>query len=164
MNDNETSASSNRWGELIELQPQQLIQIALLGAVAGAATWLLGLFVRQVIFVPLFCGDPTNGLCVGAPELSSNIATLFAAVIALLGLVRFSVYRPLLIVIAAAISLWGLGTWTAGLPWFESIAWAVLLYAFAYVLFAWLVRPRSFVFALVIVAVVVILARVLPSF
>lgn len=163
MSETETSESSNRWGQVIELQPQQFVQIALLGAGAGVIVWLLTLVVRHIILVPLFCGDPTTNLCVGAPDLAGNIATLLTAVIALLGLVRFSVFRPLLIVIAAAISLWGLGTMTAGQLWFESLAWSILLYAFVYVLYAWLVRLRSFVQATVVVLIVVVLTRWLPT-
>lgn len=160
MSDNETSVSSNRWGELIELQPQQLIQIALLGAGVGAAAWVIALIVKQVVLTPLFCGDPTAGLCVGADGTAGAVATVLAGFVGLLGLVRFSVYRPLLIVIAAAVGLWGLTGLLSGLLWFESLGWMVLLYAIMYALFAWLVRPRSFVVTLALVLIAVILVRI----
>jgi len=158
----DTNESSNRWGGLIELQPQQLVQIALLGLGVGAALWLVTLLVRHVVFAPLFCGDPTNGLCVGATANAGAFATIIAAIVGLLGLVRMSVYRPLLIVIAVAISIWGLSTWVADLPWFEGLAWSVLLYAVGYVAFAWLVRPRSFAPMIIMVIIAVILIRWLP--
>lgn len=159
MNDNQTSVSSNRWGELIELQPQQLIQIALLGAGIGAVAWVIALVVKHIALVPLFCGDPTTGLCVGADNTAGAIASVLAAFVGLLGLVRLSVYRPLLIVVAVAIGLWGLGSLLSGLMWFESLGWMVLLHAIMYVLFAWIVRPRSFVVTLLLVLIAVILVR-----
>lgn len=162
MNDNSASGSSNRWGEVIELQPQRLVQIALLGVGAGAVMWVLTAIIRNVIFVPLFCGDPSNGLCINAADNAGNIATVLTALIALLGLVRLGVYRPLLIAIAAAVSLWGLGSMVSGLLWFEALAWSVLLYAISYVLFSWLVRLRPFVPALLITIVAVVLIRWLP--
>ncbi len=159
MNDNRTSVSSNRWGELIELQPQQLIQIALLGAGIGVVAWVIALVVKHIVLVPLFCGDPTTGLCVGADNTAGAIASVLAAFVGLLGLVRLSVYRPLLIVVAVAIGLWGLGSLLSDLLWFESLGWTVLLYAIMYVLFAWIVRPRSFVVTLLLVLIAVILVR-----
>lgn len=157
-----STGSSTRWGELIELRMQQLIQIALLGVVLGLATWILTLLVRQVVLVPLFCGDPAAGLCVNATDTAGNIASIVSGIAALLGLVRLSVYRPLLIALAVTISLWGFGSWVAQLLWFESIAWAVLLHTAAYVLFSWLVRPRSFLPAIILVVVAVLIVRLVP--
>jgi hypothetical protein len=163
MDQTDASDSSNRWGGLIELGTQQLIQIALLGVGLGAAYWLLTQIIRQVILVPLLCGDPSTSACLGASDTSGAIATVVVAIVGVLGLVRLSVYRPLIIVVAAAISLWGLSSWVAGLQWFEGLAAAVILYAVSYVTFSWLVRPRAFAPAMIIVAVVVILARWLPT-
>ncbi|MFZ2544995.1 MAG: hypothetical protein WAW80_03385 [Candidatus Saccharimonadales bacterium] len=162
MSETETSESSNRWGQVIELRTQQLIQIVLTGAIAGVIMWLLAILVRQIFFVPLFCGDPTNTLCVNAPATAGDIATILTAVIALLGLVRVSAYRPLIIVVAAAISLWGLSTLVAGFPWFEALAWSILLYAFTYALYAWIARIRSFTYVIGVILVVIILTRWLP--
>lgn len=163
MNQSGTSESSNRWGELIELQTQQLIQIGLLGALLGLGAWILAGLIRMVIFVPLFCGDPTNSVCVAATDVSGAIATVVVAIAGVLGLVRISVFRPLLIAVASAICLLGLSSWVAPLLWFEAVAWSVLLYALCYVLFAWLVRPRPFVPAIIIVVIVVLLARIIPT-
>ncbi len=162
MSDIDTPESSNRWGGLIDLRAQQIVQIALLGITLGAVMWLATQLVRQVVLVPLFCGDPTNGMCLSATDTAGVIATVVAAVVGLMGLVRLSVYRPLLIVIASAVCLWGLSGWTAGLPWFEALAWTVILYAICYIAFAWLVRPRAFVPVVIIVVIVVALARLLP--
>lgn len=163
MDEGDTTELSNRWDNfLIELQPQQLLHIALSGAVVGVAVWLLTMLIRHVVMVPIFCGDPSSAGCAGATDVAGIFATIIAAVIGLMGLVRIGVYRPLLIVIAAAISLWGLSGWVSGL-FIGALVWSVVLYALAYTAFAWFVRIRPFVPALVVVVVVVLLARVLAA-
>ena len=145
---------------LIELRPQTLLQVALLGAGLGVVSWLLTILIRQVIFVPLFCGDPTNSQCVGATGSAGVIALLLTGVVGLLGLVRLGVYRPLLVALAATIALWGISIWVGGMYWFEAIAWSIVLFALAYVAFTWLVRPRSFAFAVILVVVALVLMRI----
>lgn len=161
MSQSDSSNRSNWWGGFITMEPQQLVQIALLGVSLGTALWLLTLLIRQVILVPLFCGDPTAGLCVAAATNASGIATVLIAVAGVLGLIRLGVYRPLLIAIATLISLWGLGSLVAELQWFEALAWSIFMYAAAYVAFAWLVRPRSIIPALILVALAVVIVRLM---
>ena len=148
---------------LIELRWQTLVQVALFGAGLGLASWLLTMAVKQVIFVPLFCGDPTNAACVGATGSAGVLALIVTGIIGLLGLVRLGVYRPLLVALAAAVSLWGVALWTGSMQWYEAIAWSVLLYALVYAVYTWLVRPRTFAIALVLVIVVAVLSRVASS-
>lgn len=154
------SAASDNTPSLIELAPQALLQVALLGAGLGILYWLLTLIIRQIVFVPLFCGDPTSSACVGATGSAGVIALIITSIAGLLGLVRLAIYRPLLVALAAAVSLWGLAAWTANMYWFEAIAWTIVLFALCYVVFTWFVRPRSFPFALVLVIVTIVLIRV----
>lgn len=144
---------------LIDLSPQTLIQVAVLGAGLGALSWVLTALIRQVVFVPLFCGDPSSSMCVGATGGAGVIALIITMIAGLLGLVRLGVYRPLLVVLAAGISLWGLAGWTAELFWVEALLWSVLLHLFIYAAFTWLVRPRSFPLALGAAVIVVVLIR-----
>ena len=162
MDPTDTSNTSTRWGGFIDMPSQHMVQIALLGVALGFAAALVALLVRQVVLVPLFCGDPTSGPCLDVNDSAANISAVIIAVIGLLGLIRLSVFRPLLVVVAVLISLWGLGSWTHGLQWYEALAWSILLYALCYVAFSWLVRPRSFVPTAVIVVVAVVLIRWLP--
>lgn len=148
---------------LIDLRWQSLVQVGLFGAGLGLLSWLLTILVKQVIFVPLFCGDPTNAACVGATGSAGVLALIVAGIVGLLGLVRLGVYRPLLVALAAAVSLWGVALWTGEMQWYEAAAWSVLLYALVYVVFTWLVRPRTFGLALALVVIVAILSRVVSS-
>ncbi len=158
----ESSETTSTWGGLIEMPQHQVMQVTVLGLAVGAAAWIAGVLVKHAILIPLFCGDPKSALCVNDTLTADNIAAVVIAIVGLMGLVRLSVYRPLLIVLAAVISLWGLGSWAANLEWYEALAWFIVLYALAYIAFAWLVRPRSFPVMIVIVAVAVALVRLLP--
>lgn len=159
MTPNDSTESASRWGGLIELQPQQLAQVAVLGFGIGIVAWIVAAFIGEVLLAPLFCGESSDGACATRGDLAGTVATLFAAVVGLLGLVKLGVYRPIIVVIASVICLWLLASWTAGLLWFESIAWYGLLYALLYALFTWLVRPRSLVIVLLVVIPVVVLIR-----
>lgn len=154
------SGSSDNTQTLIELSPQALVQVVLLGAGLGILYWLLTLLLKQIIFVPLFCGDPANNMCVGATGGAGVVALILTSIAGLLGLVRLAIYRPLLVAIAVAVGLWGLAAWTANMYWFEAIAWTIGLFALSYALFTWMVRPRSFPFALILVVVAVVLMRI----
>jgi hypothetical protein len=150
MEEYDPSVSANRWDGLIELQPQQLVQVAFLGAIAGAIAWVLTSLIYHAIMVPLYCSNASSVACGGS----------LGGIAGLLGLVRLSVFRPLLIVLGAVITLWGLSSWVGGLPWYQELAWSIMLTGLTYTAFAWLVRPRSFVVAAIIVFVAVVVARI----
>lgn len=144
--------------------PQQhVIRIMLLGVGLGVVGFLLSFIIRDVILVPVFCGNVPISKCSGVADNAANIANVIVAIAGLLGLVRLSVYRPLLIVLAVVLSFWGLGGLMTNLSWFEALSWWVLLYAIGYTAFAWLVRPRAFAPTLLIVVLAVILIRWLPT-
>ena len=157
-----TADTTSTRGGLIEMSQHQAVQVVLLGIGLGVGAWVLSELIRRIILVPLFCGDPSGMVCANAPDFAANIAAIIVVVAGLMGLVRLSVYRPLLIALAVFVSLWGLGGWTSSLAWYESLAWFVILYALCYMAFAWLVRPQSFVPTIVSVIVAVVLIRWLP--
>lgn len=142
---------------------QHVMRVVLLGVGLGIIGFVLSLVIRDIILVPVFCGNVDVQKCAGVADSAANIAMVIVAIVGLLGLVRLSVYRPLLIVLAVAISFWGLGSLTVKLPWYEAVSWWVLLYAAGYTVFTWLVRPRAFVPTLVIVIVAITLIRWLPT-
>ena len=153
-------AASN--SQLIDIRPNTMIQVVLLGVILGAASWLLTILIDRFITGALLCGG--NGpTCDTSTLVAGNVALVLVTVGGLLGLVRLSVYRPLLVVIAAAIVLWGLSGYTLGMQWYEAMAWTVLLSAVTYAAFTWLVRPRFFLAAIILVLLVVIFARLLPA-
>ena len=140
--------------------PQQhVIRVVLLGVGLGVIGFFLSLVIREIILVPVFCGDVPVEKCLGVAGSAANIATVIVGIVGLLGLVRLGVYRPLLIVLAVVVSFWGFGSPMATLQWYEALSWWVVLYALGYTAFAWLVRPRAFVPTLLIVLIAIILIR-----
>ena len=81
--------------------------------------------------------------------------------IGLVTLARMRVYRPLLVVLAATVALWGLESSIASLPWYWGLLAVVVFFALAYGLFSWLARIRNFIMAVVITVVVVVVIRLL---
>ena len=159
----EPSAQPTTQDQFIEMRSNTLVQVILLGVILGAVSWLLTLLLDRFVITALFCGgDAASALCTGSTTLAGNIALVFASIGGLLGLVRLGVYRPLLVAIAAAICLWGLAGWVDGLMWYEALAWTVILYSLVFTAFSWLVRPRMFLIAIILVIAVVLLARIIP--
>jgi ABC-type uncharacterized transport system fused permease/ATPase subunit len=150
--------------QLIEMRVNTMIQVILLGVIVGAITWLLTLLIDRFVISAIFCNaQQVAGICGNSTVVAGNVALVLTAIGGLLGLVRLGVYRPLLIVIAASIVLWGLSGWLVGLQWYETLAWTVLLYTVIYAAFSWLVRPRLFLTAIILVLIVVLAARILPA-
>lgn len=160
----EQTTSPEPQSKFIDMQPAALVRVLLLGVILGAVGWLLTLLLNQFVLGPVFCGNQsTTGLCLNSEVTAGNIALVLMSIAGVLGLVRMGVYRPMLIAIAVVISLWGIAGWVDGLVWFEGFIWTILLYAITYAAFTWLVRPRSFLFAIILVLVLIALARLLPA-
>jgi hypothetical protein len=148
-----------------EMTIRTVVQILVLGAVLGLVAWAVSAVVTNYVISPLFCkADGGNfSVCAQGGLLASNIASLLVGALAVVALLRLGVFRPLLISLAVVISLWGIGPWMGALPWYESLAWTVLLYAVAYLAFSWLARIRVFWIALLATVIVIVAARLIPN-
>ncbi|MBQ69844.1 hypothetical protein CL689_07405 [Candidatus Saccharibacteria bacterium] len=138
-------------------------QVVAFGAVVGVAYYLVMLLVGRYIVEPLACREIIEAsACVAATATAGKISTVIVAVAAIFGMIRLGIARPLVVAAGAAVVLWNLSEWTAGLFWLEAFAWSVLLYALAYALFGWIAHfPRVIVSIVVAVIVAVLLAVLL---
>ena len=114
------------------------------------------------IIEPLACRDLANAVtCVDSFGVAGSIATVIVAIIGVFVLVRTLQPRPVIIAVAAATVLWGLGQYLSGLAWYEAILWSIALYAATYVLFGLVARivwfPAAVLTAIVTVAVIRVL-------
>jgi len=139
----------------------ELVRTLLAGVGVGVVVSLLVYLLEQFVFAPLLCGQNGSGSCVNVTAYSSAVAMLVGALAGLVSMTTLQVYRPLLIVLAATISLWGYYTLVVGMTWYWMLLVAAILFGLAYALFAWLARIRSFIVALVIVIVMVVLVRLM---
>ena len=136
------------------------VKIALVGAVVGVLVWGIGFALQKYVLQSMLCDGAA--VCGASVTYAGNIAAVIAAVIAVVALVRMSVFRPLLIVLGAVLSLWGLMHWTSDMTIVLQIAVSAGLYALLYSVYAWVARLRAPVIMLIVCAIVVALTRVAP--
>lgn len=148
---------------IIDQDIRSSARLAVVGAIVGILVWGVTFLLERFVLRGLFCADTDSQACTNVVTYSGNIAAVIVAVIGVIGLVRMNVYRPLLIALGAAISLWGLAAWVQGVGLIEQIAWTVGLYALFYSLYAWIARIRSVPVVLIVFVMAVVASRLVPS-
>lgn len=140
------------------------ITSTVIGAVVGFVGWLLMLGIYHWVLNPVFCRSAdTATACANSGLTSWIIAFAIMSVVGLFMLIRANVFRPLLIVVAAFVTLWALGLWFLPLVWWLGLIWNTILFALAYALYAWLASADRFIFALIAIVVLVIIMRLVAS-
>lgn len=147
---------------IIDQDGRGIAKIAIIGAVLGVVAWGLALLLEKFILRAMFCGNESASACVNVDAYAGNIAAVVVAIIGVVALVRAGVFRPLLIVLGSTISLWGLAAWLSPLTFVEQALWSALLFALAYVLYAWIARIRHAVVVLILFVVVALATRLIP--
>ncbi len=132
----------------------------LIGLLTGALFWCLTLAIEHYVIDPVYCRSNINpSVCMNGESVSGNIASILAGLFAVMAMVRFSLARPLLVALASVFALWGLTDLLQGLNWGEAIAWSILLYALAYVLFSWAARYTKIIPVLIAMTIIVVGVR-----
>ena len=146
----------------IIMSMRQFLGVILIGLAAGLIVWLLQIVLTNYIFSPILCRDGQSSNCGSVENYSIIVASVIGASISLLALVRLNVYRPLLVVLASLISLWGMYALIydkANSLWVISLILFVIIYACTYGLFAWLARIKSLIISVVLIALAVLIIR-----
>lgn len=130
------------------------------GLLVGVIFCILAAILGRYVIEPLSCGGGDAAQCAQAVGLAGNIATVLAAAAGVGLAIRYGLARPLFVGIAAAVFLWGLGDWTAGMFWLEIFGWAVLLYAATYALFAWIASWLNVWLVLGVSLAIVVIERI----
>jgi len=120
-------------------------RVALFGALLGAIYWALTVLIGRFI---------------SSISISGNIASILVATLGIILMLRFRMAQPLIVAVAAGVSLWGLSQWTDGLGWIEIIVWSSLLYGLAYTLFSWIARYARVVPVLIAIILIIIILRI----
>jgi hypothetical protein len=97
--------------------------------------------------------------CSDAPKYAMIVSMVIGSLGGLIALVQIRIYRPLLAVLAVAVSLWGFNVLLAGIDTWLGIALLSLLFGAAYLLFVWIARIRSFILAVITSIVVMVIIR-----
>lgn len=144
----------------------EVLQIFAVGLGAGIVVKLLSFVTKQYFIAPVFCRTTDNfGVCGQGDQLALDIATVITALLAVVVLAHLNVFRPLLVVVATAATLWGLLGYLQGVnqyaSWGEQTLWLMVLYGLGYVTFSWLLRVRNFAIGLVATIIVIVGLRYL---
>jgi len=146
------SGVNSRW--------KSLIAPLVIGLVVGIVGWLLNLFLQRYFIEPVFCRSTDSfAVCSNGGNVAWAIAHIVLAGLSIIVMVRYLVFRPLLVAVAALLSVWGVAAWLSQMPWYSAIAWQAILFAFAYALFAWIARNDKFWQATLVSAIVVVICR-----
>lgn len=138
-------------------------RIVFIGAGLGLGWWVATALLNRYIIEPLGCRDLSVSAtaCTDSFGVAGNVAIVIVSLIGIAVLVRNLYSRPLVIAIASAVVLWGLGSFLSGLAWYESLAWSVGLFAVAYILFNLVTRVKLLGWVLILAAVIVLAIRLL---
>lgn len=144
-------------GVRISTNVKRFVRIALIGALVGVVTFALGFVLEKYVITPIGCDAQSTIIkCGSAPQISHNVALLLGGAVGLILLVRRGLFRPLLVVLGAVASLWGVGAMATNFGWIAATLFMVLVCSLVYSLFAWIAQPRRFwvAFALTVAAVI----------
>lgn len=144
----------------IPTSTKEIARVILVGAGVGALVALFAEVIRRFFIEPVFCRSADSlSVCSNGDAVAFNSALVIFSIIAVAVLVKLNVFRPLLVALGAAISLWGINGYLKGLSVLEYSFWIVVLFVLAYVLFFWLMRARNFLISLAALVITVILIR-----
>lgn len=133
---------------------------AISGVVAGALIWLLNLLLQWLLFQPLFCNSATSqSACIDSNVWSWWIAAVIICMVSLLALVKGLVYRPLLVIIASLITVWGIWDWLGAYNWWQATLWQALIFGLAYALYTLLARINNFALSLLAMIAAIVIVR-----
>ena len=154
---NETASETR--SNLVPMTWRELARIGAIGAVIGALSVGLYVLFHTYIFQAVLCRDQANTACGQAATYAAITTAFIASFVAVVVLAHIRVYRPLLIILAAILALWGIQAIAAVLPWYWALVGMIAVGALAYGLFAWIARIRSFILSAVAAIVIAVIIR-----
>lgn len=141
-----------------------LVTALVIGAFVGTAGWLITLFLQQYFIGPVFCtGSDSLSACTNGSTIAWALAHILVIGASVVAMVRFVIYRPLLVALAAIVTLWGINSWLDGQVWWSAALLQALLFGLAYGTYAWIARTRQFWFAALATVLVIVLCRFVLS-
>lgn len=132
----------------IETDRMELLRVAIIGALVGITVPLLGIAIANGLISPIFChANEGFAICASGGVVAYHIAAIVAA-LAVIGLfANWGIFRPLPLVLAVTIAMWGFKKFVDPLTsgsWLEYYAFSLLLTMLCFLLFYWLLRLRNF--------------------
>lgn len=150
-----------RVSPLVSMSLGDLVRTLLCGLGVGLIVALVYFLMNKFVFGAVLCRPQSAGNCSDAPMYAYIVAIVVGSIAGLVALVRMRTYRPLIAVIATAIALWGIYSAITNAAWYWALLATMVLFALSYALFVWIARIRSFILAIIVTIVLVIIIRLL---
>lgn len=158
-NDRLVAAETAKVTPVVPMEIRELLGVAGVGAGVGLVTYGAFTLLERFVFHAVMCRADTAANCGDAPTYAMVVAMVLGGLAGLVALVQLRIYRPLLVVLAAVISLWGYEFLVAGMAWYWAFGLSIALFAVIYALFAWLARVRSFLISVIAIVVMIAILR-----
>lgn len=152
-----------RYTDYLAVSRMSIIQAFIIGLIVGGMVYLSARALDMYALQPLFCQDADKTYCGLTPSVSFVLSSLVFHFVGLVALVRANVLRPLLVVLASFISLYGFHVWIDGITWWLAALYAAILMAFGYVYFTWINRMSRFPVALALTVISIVVIRIIVS-
>ena len=143
----------------VPMYGRELLTVFLAGVLAGALIAAAYYLLDNFVFSAVMCREGAAANCGDAPGYAMTVSMIIGGLAGLIVLAQIRIYRPLLIVLATAISLWGFHKLLGDMQWYWGLLLIAVFFGLTYMLFAWIVRLRSFVAAVVLAVVLIVLIR-----
>jgi|JRYG01.1.fsa_nt_gb hypothetical protein len=140
-----------------EFNRQTVVGLIGIGVIGALLIYGLSMLLSSFIIGPALCRSASESVCSQSTTYSYHIAAIITGIIAVVGLVKLFVYRPLFVALALLIGSWPLyDTFLPSLSWPWALASLLFINIIGYVTFSWLLRSYTFLLSLVFTVVVTI--------
>lgn len=141
-----------------------LFSIGLIGLLVGVVTYALNLVLLHFVFEPIMCREGIASIRCGSKEgFASTVSIILGSMVGLVFLVRERTFRPLLVILAVGLAMWGVFSVVTLLPWLLATVVVAIAFGLSYMLFSWIVQSASLMVALLFVLFTVIAIRLALS-
>ncbi len=156
--DTPASVAPNNTDPFIAMPISDVLRAFFVGALVGVVSMGMFYALNHFIFSAALCRTGVEG-CTNAPVYSGIIATVVGVIVGIVALAKAGIYRPLPAAIAAGVAMWGVYGLMGNAIWYWGLLIGTILFALAYMLFAWLSRIRSFIISIIVLIAIVIVIR-----
>lgn len=159
--ENPADVAQSRVSAIVPMARREFVSTIVTGL--GVGLVIAGLFYlfNSLVFTPVLCRAQSTTGCEQAPNYAMIIALVIGSIGGVAALARQRVYRPLLIVLAAALTLWSVQGVLANnaFEWYVAVPITGALFALGYAAFGWLSRIRNFILALIAIVILAVVTR-----
>lgn len=139
----------------VESDRMEILRVLLVGVIAGLVVPLLGVAISNGLINPIFCHSNANtfSICASGGVVGYHTAAIIVALAVVALFANWGVFRPLPLVLATTIAMWGFKKFVDPLTsgsWLEYYAFSIVLTALCFLLFYWLLRLRNFPLSIIL--------------